>query len=185
MFFFRFTTCGYDVFFVRRYENWSIYLVRAPIASILSIQKQPTKRPQLNKSDRQQVNIWDTWKTLKYLNINDSKITNDSHWEIFVSLLVRDGANFLFIIVEFSVISHIKVDKSCRNVFFPIYDLWLWRLLCAEVWKLINLPGPCTYQINSYIRWSKILNIVILLVYVDTNHAIHGIMGQGRQGILL
>ena len=25
-----------------------------------------------NKSDRPQVNIWDTWKTLKYLNINDS-----------------------------------------------------------------------------------------------------------------
>jgi hypothetical protein len=42
------------------------------LASILSIQKQPTKRPQLNKSDRPQVNIWDTWKTLKYLNINDS-----------------------------------------------------------------------------------------------------------------
>ena len=25
-----------------------------------------------NKSDRPQVNIWDIWKTLKYLNINDS-----------------------------------------------------------------------------------------------------------------
>jgi hypothetical protein len=25
-----------------------------------------------NKSDRPQVNIWDNWKTLKYLNINDS-----------------------------------------------------------------------------------------------------------------
>ena len=28
---FRFTTCGYDVFFVRRYENRSIYPGRAPI----------------------------------------------------------------------------------------------------------------------------------------------------------
>ena len=28
--------------------------------------------PQLSKSDRPQVNIWDTRKTLKYLNINDS-----------------------------------------------------------------------------------------------------------------
>jgi thymidylate synthase len=36
------------------------------LTSILAIQKQ------LNKSDRPQVNIWDTWKTLKYLNINDS-----------------------------------------------------------------------------------------------------------------
>jgi hypothetical protein len=25
-----------------------------------------------NKSDRRQVNIWDTWKILKYLNLNDS-----------------------------------------------------------------------------------------------------------------
>jgi hypothetical protein len=25
-----------------------------------------------NKSDRPQVNIWDTWKSLKYININDS-----------------------------------------------------------------------------------------------------------------
>ena len=32
-------------------------------------------------------------------------------------------------------------------------------LLCAEVRKSINFPGPRTYQINSYIRSSKILNI--------------------------
>jgi hypothetical protein len=38
------------------------------------------------------------------------EITNVSHWEIFVSLLVRDGVNFLFIIVDFSVISLIKAD---------------------------------------------------------------------------
>ena len=38
------------------------------------------------------------------------KITNDSHWEICVSLVVRDGVNFLFIIVDFSVISLIKAD---------------------------------------------------------------------------
>ena len=30
------------------------------LTSILSIQEQPTNRPQLNKSDRPQVNIWDT-----------------------------------------------------------------------------------------------------------------------------
>jgi hypothetical protein len=32
------------------------------------------------------------------------------HWEIFVSYLVRDGVVFLFIIVDFSVISLIKAD---------------------------------------------------------------------------
>ena len=42
------------------------------LTSILAIQKQPTNRPQLNKSDRPQVYIWDTCKTLNYLNINDS-----------------------------------------------------------------------------------------------------------------
>jgi len=31
------------------------------LTSILAIQKQPTNRPQLSKSDRPQVNIWDTW----------------------------------------------------------------------------------------------------------------------------
>ena len=30
------------------------------LTSILAIQKQPTNRPQLNKSDKPQVNIWDT-----------------------------------------------------------------------------------------------------------------------------
>ena len=35
---------------------------------------------------------------------NFANITNDSHWEILVSLLMRD-----FIIVDFSVISLIKV----------------------------------------------------------------------------
>jgi hypothetical protein len=32
--------------------------------------KEPTASN--NKSDRPQVKIWDTWKTLQYLNINDS-----------------------------------------------------------------------------------------------------------------
>jgi hypothetical protein len=36
------------------------------------------------------------------------KIANDSHWEIFLLLLVRDGVNFLFIRVDFYVISFIK-----------------------------------------------------------------------------
>ena len=43
------------------------------LTSILAIQKQPTNRPQLNKSDRPPVNIWDIWKILKYLNINENR----------------------------------------------------------------------------------------------------------------
>ena len=49
-------------------------------------------------------------KKKKVCGLEFAKITNDSHWEIFVSLLVRDGMNFLFIIVDFSVISLIKAD---------------------------------------------------------------------------
>jgi hypothetical protein len=48
----------------------------------------------------------------KGVDYNFSKITNNSHWEIFVSLLVRNGVNFLIIIVEFSVINLIKADIS-------------------------------------------------------------------------
>ena len=55
-----------DIIYV---QNWRVCEL---LGCILAIQKQPTNRPQLNKSDRPQVNIWDTWKTLKYLNINDS-----------------------------------------------------------------------------------------------------------------
>jgi hypothetical protein len=38
---------------------------------------------------------------------------------------------------------------------FPIYDLWLWRLLCAEVRKSINLHGPRTYMYRYWVRCSS------------------------------
>ena len=48
-------------------QNWRVCEL---LKCILAIQKQLTAIN--NKSDIPQVNIWDTWKTLKYLNINDS-----------------------------------------------------------------------------------------------------------------
>ena len=48
-------------------QNWRVCEL---LKCILAIQKQLTASN--NKSDRPQVNIWDTWKTLKYLNIIDS-----------------------------------------------------------------------------------------------------------------
>ena len=64
------------------------------------------------------------------------------------------------------------IHKTSRNVFM-ISDLRVVVMTspCAEVWKSIKLPGSHTYPINSYIRSNKILNIIILLVFVDTNHA--------------
>jgi len=44
----------------------------------------------------------------KWADSNFTKITNHQYWEIFLSLLVRDEVNFLFIIVDFSVIRLIK-----------------------------------------------------------------------------
>jgi len=45
------------------------------------------------------------------------------------------------------------VSQNLSEYFFTIsdYDLWLWSLLCAEVRKSINLPGPRTCQINLFI----------------------------------
>jgi uncharacterized integral membrane protein len=49
-----------------------------------------------NKSDRPQVNIWDTWKTLKYLNINENR--KDVDWYKFIVL-------FLLIVVLFGFLN--------------------------------------------------------------------------------
>jgi hypothetical protein len=78
----RFTTCDYFFGILKRHcmllfqtvFSTEIRSVKQQnfIASIVAKQKQPTNRPQLKKSDRPRVNIWDTWKTLTYLNINDS-----------------------------------------------------------------------------------------------------------------
>ena len=54
-----------DIIYV---QNWRVCEL---LKCILAIQKQLTIASN-NKSDRPQVKICDTWKTLKYLNINDS-----------------------------------------------------------------------------------------------------------------
>ena len=61
---------------------------------------------------------------------NFAKITNDSRREIFVSLLVRDGMNFVFIIVEFSVSSLIKVDNFSlfHRGAFPEKEVFIFKL---------------------------------------------------------
>jgi hypothetical protein len=51
-------------------------------------------------------------------------------WEIFVSLLVRDGVNFLFIIVDFSVISLIKAD------IFSLFHRRAFPEKVVSTWKL-------------------------------------------------
>jgi hypothetical protein len=56
-----------DIIYV---QNWRVCEL---LECILAIQKQPTNRPQLNKSDRPQVNNWNTWKTLKYTSTNINK----------------------------------------------------------------------------------------------------------------
>jgi hypothetical protein len=41
-----------------------------------------------NKSDRPQVKIWDTWKTLKYLNINENRKDVDRYKFVLLLLLI-------------------------------------------------------------------------------------------------
>ena len=41
-----------------------------------------------NKSERPQVKIWDTWKTLKYLNINENRKDVDQYKFVVLSLLI-------------------------------------------------------------------------------------------------
>ena len=88
----------------------------AELTSILAIQKQPTNRPQLIKSDRPQVNIWDIWKTLKYLNINDSFHLKDleiSKYKRFFSLKVVDlGYPKIFPIIQFFLNLHHGIGMS-------------------------------------------------------------------------
>jgi hypothetical protein len=62
-----------------------------------------------NKSDRPQVNIWDIWKTLKYLNINENRKDIDG-WK-FVVL-------FLLIVVLFGFLNHLSThaEKETRSI---------------------------------------------------------------------
>ena len=73
-----------------------------------------------NKSDRPQVNIWDTWKTLKYLNINDSfhlknleiskyKRESKGRWSIQI---------YRFIFVNCCLIWFLKCKNICHAIYF-------------------------------------------------------------------
>ena len=50
--------------------------------------------------------------------------------------------------------------KRSQIVRFPIYDWWLWSILCAEVRKSINFPVPHTCQINLFIPHWFYLSII-------------------------
>ena len=76
-----------------------------------------------NKSDRPQVNIWDTWKTLKYLNINDSfhlkdleiskyKRVSKGRWPIKICIL------FLLIVVLFGFLNIKSVKIYAKPYIF-------------------------------------------------------------------
>jgi uncharacterized integral membrane protein len=98
-----------------------------------------------NKLDRPQVNIWDTWKTLKYLNINDpfhlkdleiSKYQRESkgRWPIQIVVL------FLLIVVLF-VFLNIKSVKIYAMPFIFSTTLVLYKLdTCTLLLKQKNLP---------------------------------------------
>ena len=61
-----------------------------------------------------------------------------------------------------SFVVRLPFCEMSQIVRFPIYDLWLWSLLCAEVPKSINLPwrAPVRYIYLSYTGsiWAVILH---------------------------
>jgi hypothetical protein len=72
------TRCKYFRSGIIYVQNWRVCEL---LKCILAIQKQPTNRPQLiiNQTDH----FWDNWKTLKYLNINDSFHLKDPEISIY------------------------------------------------------------------------------------------------------
>jgi hypothetical protein len=131
-------------------SNWSIYIqdtiqvdefwhnVCSELTNILAIQKQPTNRPQLNKSDRPQMNIWDTWKTLKYLNINDSIHLKD----LDISKYKRE----------------LKARMPEKNVLIVAY-LAFWTLK-REKYKMKTLLQIEMYSVREYFPTCKFLKII-------------------------
>jgi hypothetical protein len=96
-----------------------------------------------NKSDRPQVNMWDTWKTLKYLNINDSfhlkdieisnyKRESKGRWPMKIFVL------FLLIVVLFGFLN-IKSVKIYAIPYIFSTTLLLYKLDTLLL-KQKNLP---------------------------------------------
>jgi hypothetical protein len=77
-----------------------------------------------NKSDRPQVNIWYTWKTLKYLNINDSfhlkdleisKYKRESKARMLIQFCCLIFVNCgLFSFLSIKKVNNIKWKHCCR-----------------------------------------------------------------------
>jgi hypothetical protein len=64
-----------------------------------------------NKSDRPQVNIWDNWKTLKYLNINDSIHLKDLEISIKRESKAWMPIQFCFFFVNCGLFSFLNIKK--------------------------------------------------------------------------
>ena len=83
------------------------------------------------------------------------------HREIFVSLLVRDGINFVFIIVEFSVISLIKVD------IFSLFPRGAFPEKAVFIFKLSSSTFLGSRVICIYITPKKKTIFNIFCIYID------------------
>jgi hypothetical protein len=61
------------------------------------------------------------------------KITNDSHWEIFVSLLVRDGVSFLWQNVD---LNKIAIAIAYKHFFFIFSYINRFQKLKPPYWVI-------------------------------------------------
>jgi hypothetical protein len=100
-----------------------------------------------NKSDRLQVNIWDTWKTLKYLNINDSFHLK----ELEISKYKRESLKAR---IHKYVYLWEKITES-DYWFSVIFILWnVCRLLCTNVNGQHIGESDYWFSVTARLPWS-------------------------------
>jgi hypothetical protein len=97
-------------------QNWWV----CELLKCISRNRKTTNEPTAsnNKSERPQVNIWDIWKTLKYLNINENRKDVD-RWKFIVL--------FLLIVVLFAFLNFKSVNIYAMPFIFST-TLLLYKL---------------------------------------------------------
>ena len=124
-----------------------------------------------NKSDKLQVNIWDTWKTLKYLNISDSFHLKD----LEISKYKRESKARMpikfccLIFVNCGFLNHRRAWHGPPPVLFThLFSIkFLYFYIISSLFSYFNLFVPP----GAYIFWMKQVPVIIS-IYIGSTHAI-------------
>jgi hypothetical protein len=142
-----------------------------------------------NKSDRPQVNIWDTWKTLKYLNINDSFHLKDLEiskykWESKARMSIKFCC---LIFVNCGLFSFLNIKKvkilnentvADGNVLCKRMHSNLWILKNNQLdpyvsrWLFVSLIIFKNLQLGVYSPLCILIRNILITAYFDTKWSI-------------